>query len=113
MALPDERSGEQSRLPPRPAKALSGRDPEKLDPPVSIRCRELGVSEVRRQSLPQDLGSADSRKAVTCGVFSSLPPSGSRPRRPQRNSVGVVVPIPTPMLVKYCSQLNKVCFNGA
>src|SRR6266849_4273157 len=57
MALPDERSGEQSRLPPRPAKALSGRDPEKLDPPVSIRCRELGVSEVRRQSLPQDLGS--------------------------------------------------------
>jgi hypothetical protein len=34
MALPDERSGEQPRLPTRHAKVLSGRDQEKLDPPV-------------------------------------------------------------------------------
>src|SRR5437899_11917200 len=112
MAWRDERPAVQLRLPLQPAIAPPGRDRERLDPPVSVRCRELCASGVVRPPLPQDLESAGSTKVVTCAVFALLRPSDFLPRQPRRNSENVVIPIPTPMLVRHRCQLNKVCPNS-
>src|SRR6267143_275910 len=96
MALPDERPGVQLRLPFQLAIAPSGRDRGRLDPPVSVRCRERGASGVGRLARSQDLESADLAKVVTCAAFALLPPSDFRPRRPRRNSEDVVIPFPLP-----------------
>src|ERR1700681_2499554 len=91
MALPDERPGVQLRLPLQPALVPRGRVRERLDLPLSVRCRERGASVVARLPRPQDLESADSMKVVTCAIF-VLPPSDCRPRQPRRNSEDVVIP---------------------
>ena len=88
-----------------------GRVRERLGLPVSVRCRERGVSRVAHLPRPQDLESADSTKVVTCAVF-ALPPSDFPLQRPRRSSEDVVIPFPLPMLEKHCSKFNKVCFNG-
>src|ERR1700720_2432998 len=111
MASRDERPGVQLRLPLQPGLVPSGRVRERLDLPVSVRCRERGVSGVAHLPRPQDLESADSTKVVTCAVF-ALPPSDFPPQRPRRSSEDVVIPFPLPMLAKHCSKFNKVCFNG-
>src|SRR5229473_8166064 len=95
MAWRDERPGVQLHLPLQPAIALSGRDRERLDPPVSVRYRELFASGVGRPPRPQDLESADLAKVVTCAAFALLPPSDFPPRRPRRNSEDVVIPFPS------------------
>src|SRR5258708_33931370 len=86
MAWRDERPGAQLQPPHPPAIALSGRDREMLDPPVSGRYRELFASRVGHRPRPQDLESADSGKVVTCAAFALLPPSDFRPRQPRRSS---------------------------
>src|SRR5216684_7717083 len=113
MACRDERPGVQLRPPHQPALAPSGRDREKLDPPVSVRCRERGASGVGRLARSQDLESVDLTKVVTCAAFALLPPSDFLPQPPRRNSEGVVIPLSTPMLMRHRCQLNKVCSNGA
>src|SRR5713226_6258044 len=107
MALADERSGGQLRLPLRPAKALSGRGRERPDLPVSVRCRERGVSRVARLPRPQDLESADSAKVAMCVVFALLLPSDFLPRQPRRNSEDVVIPFPLPCLGSIANSLTK------
>src|SRR5580692_4225307 len=98
MAWRDEQPGVQLRLPPLPAPALSGRDRERLDPPVSVRCRELFASGVGCPPRPQDLESADSTKVATCAASAVLPPSGF-PRPPRRrSSEDVVIPFRLPCL---------------
>src|SRR5260370_11374272 len=109
MAWQDERLGEQLRLPLQPAIAPNGRVRERLDLRVSVRYRERGASGVASLPRPQGLESADSTKVVTCAAFAPPPPSDFRPRQPRRNNEDVVIPFPTPMLVKHRSQLNKVC----
>src|SRR5713226_1995039 len=101
MACWDERPGEQLRLPRLPAIAPSERDRERFDPRESTRFREHGASGVGRLARSQDLESVDSTKVVTCAVFALLLPSGFLPRRPRRNSEGVVIPFSTPMLVRH------------
>src|SRR6202140_3308235 len=110
MAGQDERPGEQFRLPPQPAIAPCGRVRERLDPPVSVRCRERGVSRVAHLPRPQDLESADLAKVVTCAAFALLPPSDFPPRRSRRNTEDVVIPFSllclrsiAPSLTKYAS----------
>src|SRR5712664_3216192 len=98
MAWRGERPGVPLRLPLQPAIAPSGRDRERLDPPVSVRCRERGVSRVAHLPRSQDLESADSTKVVTCAVFALLPPSDFPPQQLPRNSVGAVIPLPLPCL---------------
>ena len=75
MASRDERPGVQLLLPLQPAIAPSGRVRERLALPVSVRCRERGVSRVAHLPRPQDLESADLVKVVTCAAFALLPPS--------------------------------------
>src|SRR6266446_2129434 len=98
MAWRDERPGVQLRLPLQPAIAPSGRDRERLDPPVSVRCRERGASGVARLARSQDLESADLAKVVTCAVFALPLPLDFPPQQLRRNSEGVVVPFPLPYL---------------
>src|SRR2546422_2702726 len=98
MVWRDQRPGVQLRLPLQPAIALSGRDRERLDPPVSVRCRELFASGVRYPPGPQDLESADSTKVATCAVFAVLPPSDFPSRQPRRSNEDVVIPFPLPCL---------------
>src|SRR5438876_2483213 len=98
MAWRDERPGVQLWLPLQPAIALSGRDRERLDPPVSVRCRERCASAVGRRPRLQDLESAGSTKAVTCAVFALLLQSGFLPRQPRRNSEDAVIPSRLPCL---------------
>src|SRR6266403_2482413 len=107
MACRDERPGVQLRLPHQPALAPSGRDRERLDPPVSVRYRERGASGVGRLARSQDLESADSTKVVTCAAFALLPPSDFPPRRPRRNSEDVVIPFPLPCLQSIAPSLTK------
>src|SRR5216684_535856 len=107
MALADERSGGQLRLPLRPAKALSGRGRERPDLPVSVRCRERGVSRVARLPRPQDLESADLAKVAMCAVFALPLPSDFLPRQPLRNSEDVLIPFPLPCLTGIAPSLTK------
>src|SRR5882762_4582240 len=107
MAWRGERPGVPLRLPLQPAIAPSGRDRERLDPPVSVRCRERGVSRVAHLPRSQDLESADLAKVVTCGAFALLPPSDFPRRRPRRNSEDVVVPFPLPCLQSIAPSLTK------
>src|SRR6266849_6569465 len=109
MAWRDERPG----VPLQPAIARSERDRERLDPPASVRYRELFASGVGRPPRPQDLESADSTKVVTCAVFALPPPLDFPPQQLRRNNEDVVIPFPRPIFLKHSSQLNKVCFNGA
>src|SRR5256885_16666913 len=99
MAWRDERPGVQLRLPLQPAIAWSGRDRERLDPPVSVRCRERCASAVGRRPRLQDPESAGSTKVVTCAGFALLPPSNFLPPQPRRNSGDVVIPFPLPRLL--------------
>src|SRR6266436_5580366 len=103
MAYWDERPCEPLRLPHPPAIAPSARDRERFDPRASTRFREHGASAVGRLVRSQDLESAGLTKVVKCAASAVLPPP------PRRSSVDVVTPLPTPMLVKHRSQLNKVC----
>src|SRR5216684_7938632 len=98
MAWRDERPGAQLQLPLQPALAPRGRDRGRLDPPVSVRYRELFASGVGRPPRPQDLESADLTKVVTCAAFALLPPSDFPPVRPRRNSADVVIPFSIPCL---------------
>src|SRR5438094_7110081 len=98
MAWRDERPGVQLRLPLQPATARRGRDRGRLDPPVSVRCRERCVSAVGRRPHLQGPESAGSTKVVTCAVFVLLPPSDFPPRQPRRNSEDVLIPCPLPCL---------------
>src|SRR5258708_6004924 len=98
MAWEDERPGARLQLPLLPAIALSGRDRERLDPLVSVRCRELFASGVAHLPRPQDLESADSTKVATYAVFVLLPPSDFPRRQPRRNSEDVVIPFALPCL---------------
>src|ERR1700674_4999823 len=107
MAWRDERPGEQLRLPLQLAIALSGRDRERLDPRVSVRCRERRASAVGRLPPPQGLESAGSAKVATCAVFAPLRPSDFQPRQPQRNSAGVVIPFSLPCLGSIAPSLAK------
>src|SRR4029077_13681642 len=107
MAWRDERPGVQLRLPLQPAIAPSGRDRERLDPPVSVRCRERGVSRVAHLPRPPDPESADLAKVGTCAVFALLPPSDFPPRRPPRNSEDVVTPFPLPCSCSIAPSLTK------
>src|SRR5271156_5078906 len=107
MAWRDERPGEQLRLPLQPATAPSGRDRERLDLPVSVRCPERGVSRVAHLPRPQDLESADSTTVVTCAVFALPPPLDFPPRRPRRNSADVVIPFSLPCLQSIAPNLTK------
>src|SRR5260370_7483228 len=92
MAWRDERPGVQIRLPLQPAIAPRGRVRERLCLPVSVRCRERGVSRVAHLPRPQALESADLAKVVTCAAFALLPPSDFPPRRPRRNTPDVAIP---------------------
>src|SRR5229473_7517010 len=96
MVYWDERPGEQLRLSRLLAIAPSARGRERPDPRASTRFREHGASGVALLVRSQDLESADSTKVVTCAVFALLPPSDFRPRQPQRNNEGVVIPFPLP-----------------
>src|ERR1700737_252371 len=96
MVWRDERPGVQLRLPLPPARALSGRDRERLDPPVSLRCRERCAAAVGHRLRLQDPESADSTKVATCAAFALLPPSGFPRRQPRRSSEDVVIPFPLP-----------------
>src|SRR5271154_686868 len=107
MAWRDERPGERLRLPPQPAAAQSAGDRERFAPPVSVRCRERGASEVGRQSHSQDLESAGLTMVVTCAVLALLPRSHCRPRRPQRNSEDVVTPSEPPCFRGMGASLTK------
>src|SRR5258708_20092268 len=98
MACWDERPGEQLRLPRLLAIAPSERVRERLDPRVSVRFRERGVSGVGRLARSQGLESAGSRKVVKCAAAALLPPSDFLLPQPQRNSEGVVIPFFTPIL---------------
>src|ERR1700738_4193645 len=98
MACRVERPGVQLRLPLQPAIAPRGRDRERLDPPVSVLCRERYASGVGHLPPPQGLESAGLTMVVTCAVFALLPPSDFRPRQPRRNSEDVVIPVPLPCL---------------
>src|SRR5271163_4648126 len=98
MASRDERPGEPLRLPLQPAIAPSGRDPERLDLPVSVRCRERGGSRAARPPRPPDLGSAGLAMVATCAVLALLPRSHFLPQRPRRNSGDVVIPFSLPCL---------------
>src|SRR5712664_2230821 len=113
MAWGDERPGEQLRLPLLPAIAPSGRDRERFDLPVSVRCRERGVSRVAHLPRPQDLEFGDSTTVVTCAVFAPLLPLDFPPQQSQRNNEDVVIPFPHSISLKHGSQLNKVCFSRA
>src|SRR6267154_6511114 len=113
MAWRDQRPGVQLHLPLQPATAMSGRDQERRDPPVSGRYHALFASGVGHPPRPQDLESADSTKVATCAGFAVLPPSDFPRRQQRRSNEDVVIPFPTPMLVKHCCQLNKVCFTRA
>src|SRR6266566_321316 len=113
MAWRDERPGVQLRLPLQPAIALSGRDRERLDPPVSGRRRERCASAVGRPPRLQDPESAGSTKVVTCAVFALLPPSDFLPQQPRRSSEDVAIPFPLPCLRGIAAQLNKVCSSRA
>src|SRR5467141_728781 len=107
MAWRGERPGVPLRLPLQPAIAPSGRDRERRDPPVSVRCRERGVSRVAHLPPPQDLESADSTKVVTCAVFALLLPSGFPRRQPRRSSEDVVIPFPLPCSGSIDASLTK------
>src|SRR5271168_3162423 len=107
MAWRGERPGVQRRLPPRHAKALSGRDREKLDPPASVRYRGLFASGVGRPPRFQDPGSAGSTRVVKCAVSALPPRSDFPPRRPPRNSEDVVIPFPPPCLQSIAPSLTK------
>src|SRR5216684_5823108 len=107
MAWRDERPGAQLRLPLLPAIAPSERDRERLDPPVSVRCRERGVSRVAHLPRPQDLESDDLAKVVTCAAFALLPPSDFPPRRPRQNSEDVVIPFSLPCLRSIAPSVTK------
>src|SRR6266852_5178512 len=107
MAWRDERPGEQLRLPLQPAIAPRGRDQGRLDPPVSARCRERGVSRVAHLPRPQDLESADLAKVAMCAVFAVLPPSSFPRRQPRRSSEDGVVPFPLPCLGSIAPSLTK------
>src|SRR5229473_1800575 len=96
MAWRDERPGVQPQLPLQPAIAPRGRVRERPDLPVSVRCREHGVSRVAHPPHPRDLESAGLTKVVTCAAFALLPPSDFRPRQPPRNTEDVVIPLPLP-----------------
>src|SRR6267143_580613 len=107
MAWRDELRGVQLRLPLQPAIALSGRDRERLDPPVSVRYRERCASAVGHGPRLQDPESAGSTKVVTCAVFALLRPSDFLPRQPRRNSEDVVIPFPLPCLRGIDASLTK------
>src|SRR5882724_13039185 len=113
MAWEDERPGVQLQLPLLPAIALSERDRERLDPPVSVRYRELFGSGVGRPPRAQDLESGDSTTVVTCAVFALPPPLDFPPQPLRRNNEDVVIPFPHPISLKHSSQPNKVFFKGA
>src|ERR1700677_862892 len=98
MACWDERLGVPLHLPLRPAIALSGRDRERRDPPVSGRCRELFASGVVFPPRPRDLESAGSTTVATCAAFSAPPQSGSPRRQPRQSSEDVVTPFQLPCL---------------
>src|ERR1700693_2493477 len=98
MAWRDEPPGVQLHLPLQPAIALSGRDRERLDPPVSARYRELFASGVRHPPRPQDLESAGSKKVAPCAAFAVLPASGFPRRQPRRSNEDVVIPFRLPCL---------------
>src|SRR5213593_4290169 len=107
MAWRDQRPGVQLRLPLQPVITLSGRDQERLDPPVSGRRRELFASEVGCPPRPQDLESADSTKAATCAAFAALPPSDFPSRKPRRSNEDVVIPFQLPCLGSIATSLTK------
>src|ERR1700720_4732612 len=107
MAWRDERPGVQPRLPLQPAIAPSGRDRERLDPPVSVRYRELFASGVGRPPRPRDLESADSTRVAKCAAFAGLPPSGFPRRQPRRSIEDVVIPFPLPCLGSIDASLTK------
>src|SRR5260370_1070341 len=107
MAWRDERPDVQLRLPLQPAITLCGRNRERLDPPVSGRRLELFASGVGCPPHPQDLESADSRKAATCAALVALPPSGFPSRQPRRSNEDVVIPFPTPCLRSMAPSLTK------
>src|SRR5882724_1354339 len=107
MAWEDERPCVQLQSPLLPAIAPSERDRERLDPPVSVRYRELFGSGVGRPPRAQDLESADSTTVVTCAVFALPPPSDFPRRRPRRNSADVVIPFSLPCLRSIASSLTK------
>src|SRR6266851_7101219 len=107
MAWRDQRPGVQLLLPLQPAIALSGRDRERLDPPVSSRRPELFVLGVECPPHPQDLESADSTKAATCAAFAELPPSSFPLRQPRRSSEDVVIPFPLPCSGSIAASLTK------
>src|SRR5229473_7267361 len=107
MAWRDERPGAQRRLPLQPAIAPSERDRERIDLPVSVRCRERCASGVGHLPPPQDLESADSTKVVRCAVFALPPPLDFPPRRPRRNSEDVVIPFSLPCPLSIAPSLTK------
>src|SRR5882724_8090933 len=107
MAWRDQPPGVQLLRPLQPAIALSGRDRERPDPPVSDRRRELFASEVGCPPRPQDLESADSTKVVTCAAFAVLPPSGFPRRPPRRSNEDVVIPFPLPCFRSIATSLTK------
>src|SRR2546429_4563952 len=106
-----------TRRPPRsplfPYTTLFRSDKKRRDPPVSGRYRGLFASGVRHPPRLQDLESADSTKVATCAAFAVLPASDFPSRQPRRSNEDVVIPFSIPMLVKHCSQLNKVCCSHA
>src|SRR6266481_4023179 len=107
MAWRDEQPGVQLHPPLQPATAMSGRDRERRDPPVSGRYRELFASGVRYPPRPQDLESADSTKVATCAVFAVLPQSNFPSRLPRRSNEDVVIPFPPPCLGSIATSLTK------
>src|SRR5260370_19363502 len=107
MAWPDQPPGVQLRWPLQPAIALSGRDRERPDPPVSGRRRELFASEVGCPPRPQDLESADSTKVATYAAFAALPPLGFPRLQPQRSSQDAAIPLRTPCFGSIIPRLTK------
>src|SRR5258707_13470568 len=112
-----ERPGVRLRRPLHLAIAPSGGDRERPAPPVSVRCRERGVSRVAHLPRSQDLESADLAKVVTCAAFALLPPSDFPRRRPRRNSANVVIPCSlsclrsiAPSVTKYLSMMRRPVF---
>src|SRR6267154_491358 len=113
MACWDERPGEQLRLPRLLATAPSERVRERLDPRVSVRFRERGVSGVGRLVRSQDLESAGSRKVVKCAVFALLPLSDFRLRQSQQNIEDVAAPFQLPCSESIGASLTKYVANKA
>src|SRR5260370_4624299 len=109
----DERRVGRLRPPFQPAIPPGGGDRGGLAPPVSVGCRERGVSGVAHPPRPQDLESADLAKVVTCAAFALLPRTDFPPRRPQRNNAGVVIPSFTNILRKHCCPAYKVSLEEA